>query len=242
METIMLAALAFLVGGLKANLLFTVPHLTAAWAVVSRRPAPRRLLLPVGLWVTFFLFGAATHEYAPPVMVGLSMLAVALPLWLVRPREEGRLRFTLGAVFQAITWIALILGLCVQLAIHEHLPHVPLLFLVVPAGLASVTTLAAMGATLGRRPKYQRAMALTAWLLVCGWIVRGWVFGGRMPWDAHWMLAGALASHALLVIGAICLWSHLQAQQEYSQHVIEHCAGRQADDLGRNPKLDQVHE
>lgn len=209
---IMTGAFAILFGGFVAALLFTLPHLAAAWAAVSRRPTHWRLLLTIGVWAAFFIVYASIGEYAFSVLVGLSMLAVALPLWLVRLKGEGRLRFTLVGVFQIITGIALLLGLSIQPALHKNLPA-PWAFTL--GGLVCATTLVAITVARSGRPKLPRAVALCSWLLVASLMVGRLELDPYTNLEARLLFVGMLAYHGLMIWGATVLWGRLQTRREH---------------------------
>lgn len=209
--------------GVIFALLITLPQLVAAWAAASRRPAPRRVLAALGVWAMYYLLSTAGGESAVSVMVGLGMLAVAAPLWLLRFKGEGRLQFTLSGIFLIITGIALLLGLFVQPA-FRNAPSI--LELIVLGSSFPATTLVAIGLACRCWPKHERAITLGAWLLGIS-ILSGGLLQAQVNVGNILALTVILAWHALLVVSATVLWKRIQSRRAQYQQLLQQVKDRE---------------
>lgn len=212
-----------LISGVFFALLITLPQVVAAWAVINSRAVPGRLLAALGLWGLYGLIFQAVGSLPVAVVVGLDMLAVAVPLWLVRLKREGRLQFTLSGIFLIITGIALLLGLCLRIGVAFD-PDV--LKIIGLYSLFPATTLVAIGVAVSRRPRYQRTTALGAWLVI-GAVTLAGLMTRIDVWAASVWSVVPLAWHALLVIGITRLWMREQSHRAQYQHVLQQVAGRE---------------
>jgi len=212
-----------LISGVFFALLITLPQVVAAWAVINSRAVPGRLLAALGLWGLYGLIFQALGGLPVAAVVGMGMLAVAVPLWLVRLRRDGRLQFTLRGLFLTVTGIALLLGLCIRISVALDPDD---LKIIVVYSLFPATTLVAIWVAVSRRPRYQRATLLGAWLVVGTVTIVGLTTRFDV-WEAYLWSVVALAWHALLAIGIIRLWMREQSHRSEYQHVLQHVGGRE---------------
>lgn len=216
-------AAVLLFGGVVYAFFVLPPQLFAAWAAASHRPAPRRIVAALGVWVAYYLLCIAARAENVAVVIGLGMVAVALPLWLVRLKGEGRLQFTLGGVFGAVTGIAVLLGLGIQL---DFLGEPGALRALAAAITIPVTTILSIAATASGRPFHQRVGILGAWI-VMGALAITLVANPARAWAIFSWSALTLSWHSLLVVGATNWWLRGQAHQAYVQEMLRRIRGRE---------------